>query len=139
MGLDKNFLVLNGDILTDLPFRDFIKTHLDKNSPATVAAFRRSVNVDFGVITADDNKIIKYQEKPTYGYLVSMGIYAFNRDIIDYIPEKKYDFPQLVNDLIKRRKNPTVFEYDGRWFDIGRPADWEQADRIFQRKSGIFL
>lgn len=137
--LDKNFLVLNGDLLTDLPFAGFIKTHLKSRAPATIAAFKRSVKVDFGVISADDNKISKYYEKPTHRYLVSMGIYAFNRDIIKYIPNRKFDFPQLVNKLIDVGENPSIYPYDGRWFDIGRPADWEKADRFFQRKPNLFL
>jgi len=138
-GLDSNFLVLNGDILTDLPFRDFIKIHQKSGSPATIATFKRSVNIDFGVITADKNKIIEYREKPTLHYLVSMGIYAFNRDIINYIPSGKYDFPQLVDNLIKRGKNPGIYQHNGRWLDIGRPADWELADKIFQQKPALFL
>jgi NDP-sugar pyrophosphorylase family protein len=137
--LDKNFLVLNGDLLTDLPFRDFIRAHLKNQADVTVAAYNRSVKVDFGVIVADSDKIGKYSEKPTNRYLVSMGIYAFNRNIIKYIPKGKFDFPQLVNKLIKMRKNPLIYKYGGRWFDIGRPADWEKADRLFQRKPNLFL
>lgn len=137
--LDKNFLVLNGDLLTDLPFADFIKAHLKAKAPATVAAFKRSVKVDFGVISAEDNKISKYYEKPTHHYLVSMGIYAFNRDIIKFIPNGKFDFPQLVNRLIKAGENPLIYPYSGHWYDIGRPADWEKADKLFQRKPNLFL
>ncbi|MCP4706200.1 MAG: NTP transferase domain-containing protein [candidate division Zixibacteria bacterium] len=137
--LDKNFLVLNGDILTDLSFPDFIKTHLKSKSPATVAAFKRSVKVDFGVISAVKHKINKYYEKPTHRYLVSMGIYAFNRDIIKYIPNGKFDFPQLVNKLIKLGQNPSIYPYNGTWLDIGRPTDWEKADKLFQRKPKLFL
>ncbi len=137
--LDKNFLVLNGDLLTDLPFADFIRAHLKAGTPATIAAFKRSVKVDFGVISAEKNKISRYYEKPTHRYLVSMGIYAFNRDIIKHIPGGKFDFPQLVNRLIDMGKNPAIYSYNGRWFDIGRPADWEKADRLFQRKPNLFL
>ncbi len=137
--LDQNFLVLNGDLLTDLPFADFIKAHLDAKAPATVAAFKRSVKVDFGVISAEADKIIKYYEKPIHRYLVSMGIYAFNRDIIKLIPNGKFDFPDLVNKLIKTGENPSIYPYNGRWFDIGRPEDWEEADKLFQRKPEFFL
>lgn len=137
--LDRNFLVLNGDLLTDLPFKDFINTHLKSKANMTVAAYRRSVKVDFGVISEESNKISKYYEKPTHHYLVSMGIYAFKREIIKHIPNGKFDFPQLVNKLIKMKKNPSIYPYKGRWFDIGRPADWEKADKLFQRKPKLFL
>ena len=68
-----------------------------------------------------------------------MGIYAFNRDVLKYIPAKKFDFPELVEKLIKLRINPFVYRFNGRWLDVGRPDDWEKADRLFQKKPRVFL
>ncbi len=137
--LDKNFLVLNGDLLTDLPFKDFIRAHLKNNVPATVAIFKRKVNIDFGVVETGDGYISKYLEKPVLRYSVSMGIYAFNRDVLKYIPNRKFDFPDLVNRLITAHQNPAIYRFKGRWLDIGRPDDWEKADRLFRRQPGLFL
>jgi NDP-sugar pyrophosphorylase family protein len=138
-GLDSNFLVLNGDLLTDLPFRDFIRAHLRMKRIATVAVFKRSVKVDFGVVVEKDQEIIDYLEKPVLGYSVSMGIYAFRREILDYIPSKRFDFPDIVHRLIQEGRNPAVYRFGGRWLDIGRPDDWEKADRLFERKPQLFL
>jgi len=137
--LDPNFLVLNGDLLTNLPFKEFAAAHLKNNTPATVAIFKRSVKVDFGVISESGGRIREYIEKPVLGYLVSMGIYAFNRDIIKYIPRGRFDFPELVDKLIAVDKNPCVYRFKGRWLDVGRPDDWERADRLFQKKPQVFL
>ncbi len=137
--LDSNFLVLNGDLLTDLPFRDFIKAHLKNNSPATVAVFKRSVKVDFGVIEEKNGRISGYREKPVLPYSVSMGIYAFRREILKYIPAGRFDFPDLVLKLIKAGQNPHIYRFNGRWLDIGRPDDWEKADKLFERKPQLFL
>jgi len=137
--LDKNFLVLNGDLLTDLPFEKFAKTHVENKTLATVAVYKRSVKVDFGVVNASNGKIAEYLEKPALNYSVSMGIYAFNRDVLKYIPAKKFDFPELVEKLIKLRINPFVYRFNGRWLDVGRPDDWEKADRLFQKKPRVFL
>jgi NDP-sugar pyrophosphorylase family protein len=137
--LDPNFLVLNGDLLTDLPFRDFIKAHLKNNSPATVAVFKRSVKVDFGVIEEKNGRITGYREKPVLPYSVSMGIYAFRREILKYIPAGRFDFPDLVLKLIKAGQNPHIYRFNGRWLDIGRPDDWEKADKLFERKPQLFL
>jgi len=138
-GLDNNFLVLNGDLLTNLPFKDFARTHLKNDCLATVAVFRRTVKVDFGVIETYDDIIEEYTEKPTLGYLVSMGIYAFQRKVLQYIPDRKFDFPELVDKLIEIDHNPRVYRFKGRWLDIGRPDDWEKANQIFQKRSNIFL
>jgi len=138
-GLDSNFLVLNGDLLTDFYFGKFIKYHLANGAPATVAVFKRSVKVDFGVVVDKGDRIVDYLEKPVLGYSVSMGIYAFSRELIKLIPNGKFDFPDLVHKLIATGKNPAVFHFAGRWLDIGRPDDWEKANSLFQRKPGLFL
>ncbi|MEW5925361.1 MAG: sugar phosphate nucleotidyltransferase [Candidatus Zixiibacteriota bacterium] len=138
-GLKTNFLVLNGDLLTDLPFRDFLRAHLTGDSPATVAVFKRSVKVDFGVVVAPKDKIEEYIEKPVLGYSVSMGIYAFRKEILEFIPNRHFDFPDLVSKLIQSGKNPSVYRFKGQWLDIGRPDDWERADALFRKKPQVFL
>jgi NDP-mannose synthase len=137
--LDSDFLVLNGDLLTDLPFKKFIKAHLSDDSPATVAVYGRTVKIDFGVIKEDGGKITGYSEKPSIGYSVSMGIYAFRKEVLRFIPAGKFDFPDLVLRLIAAKKNPAIFPFDGRWLDIGRPDDWEKADKIFRKTPQLFL
>ncbi len=137
--LHDNFLVLNGDLLTDLRFADFISFHVQKGAPATVASYRRTVNIDFGVIIENKGKIAEYREKPALGYEVSMGIYAFSRQVLEYIPAKRFDFPELVQSLIQSGRNPSVYRFRGRWMDIGRHDDWEKADEIFRRKPQLFL
>ncbi len=137
--LDNNFLVLNGDILTDLPLKGFMASHLKGGALATVAVRKRKVKVDFGVVESREGLIENYREKPTLNYLVSMGIYAFNKKAVKMIPAGRSDFPDLVKILIKYGQNPRIYPYQGRWYDIGRPDDWEKADHIFRYRSEIFL
>ena len=137
--LDANFLVLNGDLLTDLPFRDFTRTHLRNDSLATVAVFDRAVRLDFGIVETFEDKIEEYLEKPVQKHLVSMGVYAFNRAVLKYIPDRRFDFPDLVDKLIAVGQNPSVYRFKGRWLDIGRPDDWERADKLFRRRPQVFL
>jgi NDP-sugar pyrophosphorylase family protein len=138
-GLNADFLVLNGDLLTDLPFNQFADAHLKNDCLATVAVFKRSVKIDFGVVKASGKKIEEYLEKPVLGYSVSMGIYAFKKEILKFIPNRRFDFPQLVSRLIQRQYNPHIYRFKGQWLDVGRPDDWEKADRLFQRKPQTFL
>jgi NDP-sugar pyrophosphorylase family protein len=137
--LDQNFLVLNGDLLTDLPFRDFADFHLKNEALATVAIYKRSIKVNFGVVKTSKGRIDEYLEKPVLNYSVSMGIYAFNKAVLKYIPARKFDFPELVDKLIAINLNPAVYRFNGRWLDVGRPDDWEKADRLFQKKPKVFL
>jgi NDP-sugar pyrophosphorylase family protein len=138
-GLKNNFLVLNGDVLTDLSFSNFGKTHIKTKNLATIAVHNHNVKIDFGVIDENNGKIINYFEKPKYRYTVSMGVYAFNKKILKYIPNKKFDFPDLVEKLIRIGEYPDIFKFDGHWLDIGCPEDWQKADKFFQKNSDIFI
>ncbi|MCE5214534.1 MAG: NTP transferase domain-containing protein [Methanobacterium sp.] len=128
--IDDSFLVMNGDILTTIDYSKLMKYHQDNNGIATVALKRRDVNIDFGVTEINDaDEIIKYTEKPTNHYLVSMGVYVFDKRIFEYIKPGEYlDFPDLVNELLKNQETVNGFVFDGYWLDIGRPDDYERAN-----------
>lgn len=132
--IDEPFLMMNGDVLTNLDFADLMDYHKNKGNIATVALNKRVVNIDFGVIeTDDDNHVVGYKEKPTIDYLVSMGIYIFDKRILDYIEDDKYfDLPDLINRLIDNGENVNGYIFDGYWLDIGRPDDYEKANKEYE-------
>jgi NDP-sugar pyrophosphorylase family protein len=127
--LPENFLVMNGDILTDLNFELFYNEHVKEKNIFTVSAFARNQKVDYGVLEVGvDNKLVNFVEKPTTCYNVSMGVYMANKKILDFIPENQlYGFDHLMLDLIKIEKPATVKIHTGYWLDIGRPDDYEKA------------
>ena len=139
--LNDTFLVMNGDLLTTIDYRAMLKHHRDRNALATVACYRRDVKIDLGVIEADaDNWVADYIEKPTYHYLVSMGIYLFEPEILKYIPKnERLDLPELVIKLIRDGKKVNVFNFDGYWLDIGRQDDYERALDEFSMHREDFL
>jgi NDP-sugar pyrophosphorylase family protein len=108
---------------------------------ATVAMRRREVKIDLGVIQLDgDNRIKGYIEKPLYDYNVSMGIYVFAPRVLSYIPSGEYfDFPDLVQRLLESGETILGYPYEGYWLDIGRPDDYEQAVRDFEKMRSRFL
>jgi len=135
--IDEPFLMMNGDVLTNLDYANFMEYHKKKGNIATVALNKRVVNIDFGVIETDDeNHVVGYKEKPTIDYLVSMGIYIFDKRILDYIEDDKYfDLPDLINRLIDNGEKVNGYIFDGYWLDIGRPDDYEKANQEYE---GIF-
>ena len=138
---EENFLVLNSDDLTDLNYLNFYKYHINKKSIVTVSKFIKKTKIDFGVIQADENNVIlDYIEKPEYTFGVSMGIYAFNRKALDYIPENTYfDFPKLIKQLIAQNIPVNCYDHNGLWLDIGRPDDYETASEIFDELKSKIL
>lgn len=135
--LPENFLVMNGDVLTDLDFNSFYKEHVNENHNFTISAHRRTDKVEYGVLISNENsELIAFKEKPTNDYLVSMGVYMVNRKNIDFIPaDTFFGFDHLMNTLIDKKILPKVFEYDGYWLDIGRPEDYEKAIEEFSTKN----
>ncbi|MFZ2376718.1 MAG: sugar phosphate nucleotidyltransferase [Methanothrix sp.] len=135
LGLLKNrlkddFLVMNGDVLTSLDFSEFLAFHKRTGSKATIALNQRHVDIDFGVIELDsDRRLRGYTEKPRIDYLVSMGVYAFHENILEYIPANSYlDIPDLMKRLLADGETVNGYIHEGYWLDIGRPDDYEKAN-----------
>lgn len=140
-GLDRTFMVSNGDVLTTLNMKDLIDFHKQSDAVATIAMHQRQVNIDLGVIEADgENRILEYIEKPTYDYQVSMGIYVFEPVVLDYIPKDQYfDFPTLVQTLLADGKKVLGYPFSGYWQDLGRADDYERAVEDFDAMRSEFL
>ena len=133
--LEDDFLVMNGDVLTGLDFSEFLEFHKETGSIATIALNRRHVDIDFGVVELDENRaLIGYIEKPKIDYLVSMGVYAFNERILEFIPSHEYlDIPDLMKRLLSEGEKVNGFIHDGYWLDIGRPGDYIKANEDIQK------
>jgi NDP-mannose synthase len=139
--LDSTFLVMNGDLLTTIDYHAMLKYHRGRNALATVACYERDVKIDLGVIEVDaDNWVADYIEKPTYHYSVSMGIYLFEPEILNYIPKNEHlDLPELVIKVMQDGKKVNVFNFEGYWLDIGRHDDYERAIEEFSMHREDFL
>lgn len=140
-GLDETFLVSNGDVLTTMDMAALISFHRQNGAVATIAMHHRQVKIDLGVIQLNGSHEVEgYLEKPTYDYMVSMGIYVFEPEVLAYIPSNSYfDFPDLVHKLLAEGQKVVGFPFDGYWQDLGRADDYEQAIRDFDRMRAEFL
>jgi NDP-sugar pyrophosphorylase family protein len=136
--LDDTFLVMNGDLLTDLDFDVLVSFHRREGAALTIAAHRRHVKVDFGVLESDNNyRVIGYNEKPELSYDVSMGIYVYEPRVLKFIAPGTYlDFPDLVLRLIAAEEKVCAMPSDCLWLDIGRPDDYARAQEIYAEGKG---
>ena len=132
--LPEQFLVLNGDILTDLSFSALLDAHSASNAQLTIATYHRHVDVDFGVLTVEAGRVVGFVEKPTLNYQVSMGVYAVSRAALAGYPAgEALGFDRLVIDLLAAGRNPASYAFEGYWLDIGRPEDYDRANSEFVR------
>lgn len=130
--LPEHFLLMNGDVLTDLNYADLLRFHIASGAPLTVATYERTYQVDFGVLRIDDGRIVSFTEKPPIDYSVSMGVYAVSKSCLEhYAKGLPYGFDEIMYDLIERKQYPASYKFDGYWLDIGRPDDYDRANEEF--------
>lgn len=130
--LPEQFLVMNGDVLTDIDYSDLMRQHREAGAQLTVATYERQVRIDFGVLTSQDDKVVGFREKPAIDYQVSMGVYACSRQALTrYTPGLPFGFDELVLDMLARSTPPQSYAFHGYWFDIGRPDDYDRVNAEF--------
>src|SRR5690349_1064549 len=140
-GLDQTFLMMNGDVLTTLDYGELVAQHRKSGGLMSIATYRRTVRVDFGVIETDSsNTLVGYSEKPTLDYQVSMGVYVMEPGVLAYVADhKRLDLPDLVRMLIADGKRVVAYPFSGYWLDIGRPDDYARAIEEFESRRDRFL
>lgn len=140
--LEENFLVMNGDLCTDMDFRSFFNQHMEQGPAMTVASYYRIHRMEFGVLDIDaaNARVTSFREKPEIGLWVSMGIYALRRDAVALIPTQTFfGFDTLMHTLLGRGIPVGIFPFAGRWHDIGRPDDYFRVQDEFEKYgSAIF-
>jgi NDP-mannose synthase len=139
--LPEDFLVMNGDVLTDIDYKVLYEFHRSRRSIFTVSAHTRTQKIEYGVLTTDLDGLLKgFQEKPQLDYLVSMGVYIANRKVLEHIPKSTaFGFDHLMLRLIATGTPALVRNYDGYWLDIGRPDDYQEAVDVFEKNRDRFL
>ena len=133
-GLDETFVMMNGDVLTTLDYRDLVRQHTAAGNVLTVATRKRLIKIDYGVVHIDDETnpgfgvISGWEEKPEVVSTVSMGVYVLEPAALAYIPaEGHFDLPDLVHTLMAAGEQVGVYRHEGLWFDIGRQEDYHEA------------
>ena len=138
--LPAQFLVMNGDVLTDLDYAALLAAHGEWGAPLTVASYAREVHIDFGVLEVEGHTVSGFHEKPVLPYTVSMGVYALSQEALrPYTAGHALGFDDLVRDLLARGTPPASYRFDGYWLDIGRPEDYDRANAEFDERRSILL
>ena len=137
--LDDTFVVMNGDVLTTLDFRDLVAHHRASGNVVTIATRQRTIKIDYGVLHVSSpgnghsasgaaRQVVGFEEKPEIVSTVSMGIYVLEPRALEFIPaDGHFDFPDLVHALLESGERVGAYMFDGLWFDIGRQDDYEEA------------
>jgi len=138
--LDDTFMVLNGDLITDIDISAFKSFHQNHGGIFTVGTTTKNVNIDLGVLDIDQTQIIGFQEKPTLSYKVSMGVYFMEPQILDFIPKGvPFGVDNLIHSMLEKKEKVHAYHHSGMWMDIGRPEDFDKAQDVFEQNRQTLL
>lgn len=126
-------LVMNSDLFTNLNIEEFYNHFIESGASMSVATFPYVVSVPYGVLNTEETEVKSFQEKPTYTYQASAGIYLIRKEVLHLIPENVfYNATDLMDALISEGKKITYFPIVGYWIDIGKPDDYKKAQEYIK-------
>ncbi|MFT8872856.1 MAG: nucleotidyltransferase family protein [Sporolactobacillus sp.] len=134
--LHEPFIVVNGDIFTNLDFGQLMDFHLHGHYSMTVGSRDYKMQVPYGVLNVNEqNHISSLDEKPIFHFAVSGGVYVLSPEAIHFIPENQfYDIPQLINKLLENGNTVGNYPILDYWMDIGRMEDYQEVNRLMKNK-----
>jgi NDP-mannose synthase len=140
-GLERTFLVMNGDILTTLDYRALVRYHVARCARLSIAYHCKAQKIDLGILELDGAaRVTGYVEKPTVTHPVSMGIYVYDAAVLALIRRGEYlDFPDLVQRMLSAGQPVMAYANDASWLDLGRHEDLMEASRIMQDREPEFF
>lgn len=129
---DLPLIMMNGDIMTKIDCGALLDYHNSTNSVATMCVREYEYQVPYGVIEAQDNRIIGMVEKPVQKFFVNAGIYVVSRELIRSIRSNTViDMPTLLENQLKENKVVSMFPLHEYWLDVGKMNDFERAQRDY--------
>lgn len=126
--VDGPLLVINGDILTGVPFEDMLRFHQREGAAMTVGMRRCELQLPYGLLECDGPRIRDVREKPRQGFWANAGIYIVEAEARRLIPaDTRFDMTDLITHLIEAGRAVAGFPIVEYWLDIGQPADYARA------------
>ncbi len=123
-------LVVNGDILTEVDFRELAEHHQQRQSMMTVAVRQFGFQVPYGVVSCQGEAITGVEEKPQYSFFVNAGIYLIQPAAFDYLPRgSSFNMTDVIHWLLGAQQKVTAYPVYEYWLDIGKHADYKQAQQ----------
>ena len=130
---DEPFLVMNGDILTLLPYRKLYDFACTKETLLTIGTKDIYTPFQFGNIHTEGDFVTGIEEKPNIKTTILAGIYIFKPEILDLIPDNTmYNMDKLIMDMLTKDLPISHYPIKEYWLDIGQVDDYEKAQNIYK-------
>jgi dTDP-glucose pyrophosphorylase len=128
-------LVINGDILTKLNFEQLIDFHREHQAKATIAVATYDFQVPYGLIKANHDYLVGFEEKPIFSSFINAGIYVLNPDVLTCIPKNSYfDMNNLFKILLENKDAVGIFPIREYWTDVGGMKSFNDACKDYNNE-----
>lgn len=134
---EQPLIVMNGDLITKVNFEQLLDFHAEHGAQATMGVREYDLQVPFGVVNLDGDRIMAIDEKPLHRFFVNAGIYVLEPEVLDLVPrDVEYDMTTLFQALSKQGLRTSAFPIREYWLDVGRLDDLERARVEFAPENG---
>ncbi|TFH39801.1 MAG: nucleotidyltransferase [Bacteroidia bacterium] len=129
---NRNVLLMNADIFTNIDFEDFYRTFVNEKADFAIASIPYNVDVPYAIlIPGENNSIGGLTEKPRYSYYANAGIYLMKRELADLLQDgERCDAPDFIAKIISSGKRVIRYPIIGYWIDIGKHDDFVKASEF---------
>ena len=129
-------LVVNGDVVTAIDYRQMLDYHREHSADMTVAVNLHTIQVAYGVVESEGAHITAVKEKPQLQLFVNAGIYLLEPCVYECIPKREhFNMTDVVEELLAAKRTVVSFPIREYWMDIGQHNDYEQAQKDFGKES----
>ena len=127
--IDLPFIVINGDVLTNMNFNKLIDFHNNQNAAATMCVREFQYQIPYGVVNSDNNMIQSMIEKPSYYFDINTGIYVISPALLNQVEPKFVGMPTILEQQISIDQKVASYPLHEYWLDIGHMEDYNRAQR----------
>lgn len=129
---DQTFIVTNCDVIFEVDYHDLLEYHRNEKNVITIVSCLKDFTIPYGVLKTDGQQLLDIDEKPSFHFLVNMGLYVLEPEVLNMI--KKDEFIHMTDLLMRIKDNGGkvgVYPYYGKWFDVGHWEDYRNTLRHF--------
>lgn len=126
------FLLMNGDVLSDIDFSRIIKFNETEGAIATMCVREYFNEIPFGVVSLDDHKIVNLEEKPIQKFYINAGIYVLAPEIVKYIPKsERCDITEVFSKSLDENHHVAAYPITEYWRDVGTHEELRKAEHDY--------
>ena len=127
-------LVTNGDVMSEIDYGALLDYHNQHGAEATMAVRQVIEKLEYGVVQTTGRAIVKIEEKPEVSRFINAGVYVLNSEVYGGLePGRHADMPDLFTCAIEAGLNTVAYPVHEQWIDVGRPTDYEFAERVLKK------